>query len=61
MLWDFELPDAFKHGIVVEIDREFFEYVRLGLGYNFTHFDDDLRALNDISKHGFFTRVSGKF
>ncbi len=61
MLWDTELLEAMKHGALIELDREIAEYMRFGLGYNFTDFDDDLRSLNDFSAHGFFTRVSGKF
>ena len=53
--------DAMKHGALIEIDREIAEYMRFGVGYNFTDFDDDLRSLNDFSANGFFTRVSGKF
>ena len=61
MLWDVELLEAMKHGALVEIDREIADYIRFGIGYNFTDFDDDLREMNDFSSHGFFTRVSGKF
>ena len=61
MLWDLELLDSMKHGALVELDREIMNYIRFGVGYNFTDFDDDLRTLNDFSAHGIFTRVSGKF
>ena len=61
LLWDFELLEAMKHGALVELDREIMDYIRFGIGYNFTDFEDDLRSLNDFSAHGFFTRVSGKF
>ncbi|MBI4368244.1 MAG: hypothetical protein HY588_02510, partial [Candidatus Omnitrophica bacterium] len=61
MLWDTELLEAMKHGVLVELDREILEYIRFGVGYNFTDFDDDLRSLNDFSAQGFFTRISGKF
>ncbi len=61
LLWDVELLEAMKHGVLVELDREIMDYVRIGLGYNFTDFDDDLRSLNDFTHHGFFTRLTGKF
>ncbi len=67
MLWSSELLDAMKHGVLVELDREIMEYIRFGVGYNFTDFDDDLRQLDvggpndDFNVHGFFTRISGKF
>lgn len=49
-----------KHGALVEVDREFYDYVRLGLGYNFTDFDDDLES-NDFDSGGPFVRMTGKF
>ena len=53
--------DTFKQGALVEIDREFYEYVRLGVGYNFTDFSDDLRSNNSFTSHGPFVRMTGKF
>jgi hypothetical protein len=50
-----------RHGALAEIDREFFDYARLGLGYNFTDFDDDLRKVNNFNSHGPFVRLTGKF
>jgi hypothetical protein len=53
--------DTLKQGALVEIDREFYEYVRLGVGYNFTDFSDDLRYTNNFKSHGPFVRMTGKF
>lgn len=53
--------DTFKQGALVEIDREFYEYVRLGVGYNFTDFSDDLRDTNNFKSNGPFVRMTGKF
>lgn len=53
--------DAMRHGALFEVDREFYEYVRLGAGYNFTDFDDDLRKTNSYDSHGPFVRLTGKF
>ncbi len=53
--------DSLKQGALVEVDREFYEYVRLGVGYNFTDFSDDLRNPNSFSNHGPFVRMTGKF
>jgi hypothetical protein len=61
LLFDFELLDGVRHGALVEIDREIMEYFRVGLGYDFSHFNDDLRFLNDFQRNGFYTRLSGKF
>lgn len=59
--FDHRVLDAMTSGFLFEVDREFYEYVRLGVGYNFTDFSDDLRQSNAYNNHGFFTRVSGKF
>ena len=53
--------DTLKQGALVEVDREFYEYVRLGVGYNFTDFTDDLRDTNSFKSHGPFVRMTGKF
>ena len=53
--------EAMKHGALIEVNREFYEYVRLGAGYNFTDFDDDLRKTNNYNSHGPFVRLTGKF
>jgi len=53
--------DTLKQGALVEVDREFYEYVRLGVGYNFTDFSDDLRDTNSFRSHGPFVRMTGKF
>ncbi len=59
--FDYDLLSTVHDGILLEIDREIIEYIRFGIGYNFTDFDDDLRNSNSYRNHGFFTRVSGKF
>ncbi len=53
--------DTLKQGALVEVDREFYEYVRLGVGYNFTDFSDDLRSTNNFKTNGPFVRMTGKF
>ncbi|MBU9889392.1 MAG: hypothetical protein KTQ49_05960 [Candidatus Omnitrophica bacterium] len=61
ILWQSASLDTLKHGALVEIDREFYEYVRLGIGYNFTDFSDDLRDTNSFRSQGPFVRMTGKF
>ncbi|MBI3312918.1 MAG: hypothetical protein HYZ83_01595 [Candidatus Omnitrophica bacterium] len=61
LLMQSDTADNFRHGALAEIDREFYEYVRLGLGYNFTDFDDDLRSTNKYDSHGPYVRLTGKF
>ena len=60
MLFQFNAAESLKHGPLLEIDREVYDYVRLGIGYNFTDFDDELRRVNDFRRNGFFVRLSGK-
>ena len=50
-----------KKGWLLEIDREIGEYFRLGVGYNFTDYSDDLRYDDDYSAEGWFFRVVGKY
>jgi len=61
VLWQSSVLKTLKHGALFEIDREFYDYVRIGVGYDFTDFDDDLRSSNDFSSHGPFVRLTGKF
>lgn len=61
LLAQFDAMDSLKQGALVEVDREFYEYVRLGVGYNFTDFSDDLRDVNSSRTHGPFVRMTGKF
>ena len=60
-LWQFDAAQTLKHGPLFEVDRELYDYVRLGLGYNFTDFDDDLRKSSNFRTHGPFVRLTGKF
>jgi len=55
-----DAANNYRHGPLVEIDREFYDYIRLGMGYNFTDFDDDLRRVNDFTKSSLFFRITGK-
>jgi hypothetical protein len=44
----------------VSLERHLGDNVKLGLGYNFTSFNDDLTAL-DYEAEGWFVNVLGKF
>ncbi len=59
--FDTRILDAVKAGLLFEIDREILDYIRFGVGYNFTDFNDDLRNSNSYTNHGFFSRLTGKF
>jgi hypothetical protein len=48
-----------KRGFLIEASRRVGEYAQLGVGYNFTDFNDDLTALN-YTAQGPFIRLTGK-
>lgn len=52
--------EQIKHGAMVGVYRELNDNVQLGVGYNFTQFDDDLTRLDYKSK-GWFINLIGKF
>jgi flagellar motor protein MotB len=66
--WDFmteghllSLPDAHdtRRGMLVALYRELGNFVKLGAGYNFTNFSDDLTNLS-YTYHGVFVNLVGK-
>ena len=61
ILFQKDTVDNRKHGALFEVDRELYEYVRVGAGYDFANFTDDLRKPNSYSSHGPFVRMTGKF
>jgi len=48
-----------KQGALIELARNIDEYLQIGVGYNFTDFNDDLTNL-DYTAHGPFFRITGK-
>jgi hypothetical protein len=60
-LWQSNLAKSLRHGALFEVDREVYDYVRVGVGYDFTDFDDNLRRSNGFKSHGPFVRLTGKF
>jgi len=50
----------YKQGVLVEVARKVGEFVQVGLGYNFTDFNDDLTHL-DYTAQGPFVRLTAKF
>jgi hypothetical protein len=55
------LPDAQdrRSGTLVGIYRQLDDYIKLGAGYNFTDFSDDLTDLS-YTHHGVFINLIGK-
>jgi hypothetical protein len=48
-----------RHGLLLGIDRQIRDGIRLGIGYNFTDFSDDLTYL-DYDKSGWFLNIVGQ-
>jgi hypothetical protein len=49
-----------QHGAMLSVDRHIGKNMKLGLGYNFTNFDDDLSNTNGTAK-GWFINLVGKY
>jgi hypothetical protein len=56
-----EAGDSVSDGFLLEINRLFWNHLRVGVGYNFTEFSDNEFTANDYSAKGFFFRVQGKY
>ena len=52
--------DQTDMGLVTALYRHFGDNMKLGVGYNFGRFSDDLRDLSQ-NDHGVFLNVIGKF
>ena len=55
------LAQQSEHGALVELAWLPVRYVSVGVGYNFTDFDDDLLRDPNDDDHGFFMRVTGRY
>ncbi len=53
--------DGVKKGFLVGIYKHVGEHVKMGVGYNFTDFSDDLTESNDYQAGGWFINVIGKY
>ncbi len=52
--------DQSKSGMILSLNKEIGNNLRLGLGYNFTDFNDDLTS-RDYDSKGWFINIVGKF
>ncbi len=50
-----------QFGTLLEVGYSVNEWVRLGIGYNLSHFSDDELADLERDSHGFFVRVTGQY
>jgi len=70
---DIDIIDQMEHGALAEIAVNISRYVRIGVGYNFTSFNDNLfvpatapigsEPIDPLSRnnHGFFVRLAGMY
>jgi hypothetical protein len=56
-----DLADNMEHGALAELAINIGRYARIGAGYNFTSFQDDLFDPLSESRHGFFVRLTGMY
>ncbi|WP_047394681.1 hypothetical protein [Cetobacterium sp. ZOR0034] len=59
LLRDIE-EEAYEHGAILGVYKEVQQNLKVGAGYNFTKFDDDLSDL-DYNAKGWFINIIGKF
>jgi uncharacterized repeat protein (TIGR01451 family) len=50
-----------RSGFLGEVMWNGFEYIGIGVGYNFTEFSSDLRFDSDFSENGWFLRLQGMY
>ncbi len=53
--------DGVKRGFLLGIYKHVGEHVKMGVGYNFTDFSDDLTQNSDYQARGWFINVIGKY
>ncbi len=53
--------DGVKKGLLVGIYKHIGNHLKMGVGYNFTDFSDDLTESNDYQAGGWFINVIGKY
>ena len=56
-----DLAQQLEHGALAELAVSIMGYARIGAGYNFTHFSDDLFQPLTRDAHGFFVRLAGMY
>ena len=55
-----EEQDDDKDGALLGVYRHVGKHMKVGAGYNFTDFNDDLTD-NDYDSHGWFFDITGKY
>ena len=55
------VSEQMQHGALAEIAVTIRRYTRIGAGYNFSYFDDDMFSPLSRNDHGFFVRLTGMY
>ena len=59
--WLAELEgNSARHGVLLGVYRDVSDHMRIGVGYNFTDFSDDLKR-EDYDNHGWFVDLIGRY
>jgi len=53
--------DEIQHGALLEVSYNIMSYARIGVGFNFSSFSDNLMADLDEDASGFFVRLTGTY
>jgi hypothetical protein len=53
--------DGYRKGILIGLYKHIGDNMKLGIGYNFSDFTDDLTLLDDYTAQGWFINVIGKY
>ncbi len=61
VLYQDSAADDRKHGFLFEVDRKLMDYMRLGIGYDFSNFDDGITPDSGYEFNGFYARLTGEF
>jgi uncharacterized repeat protein (TIGR01451 family) len=54
-------PQDLQHGALLDLDLVIYEHLRIGGGYNFTHFSDNEFDPEGTDTHGWFFRMRGSY
>ncbi len=59
--WLEQENDGNKKGVLIGVYKHIGDNLKLGIGYNFSDFSDDLRQTRDYSARGWFVNMIGKY
>ncbi len=53
--------DGYRKGVLIALYKHIGDHMKIGVGYNFSDFSDDLTLLDDYTAQGWFINVIGKY